>query len=339
MSALYFNVFEGGGLELMLAQHDGATMKQIEFRFATLIQSMVRGDSPAVVQTHWQSLQTDLEQNRPILQESSGGFWNTLVQSFIILLREGLEAMLIIGALASFLRKSGRQDDVKKLYLGALCGVVLSLVAGAVLLQLLAHSGAYKLILEGVSMMLAAVMLFWVGNWLLARRHAMQWQAYVRDQLSAAGNSTWAMACVAMLAVFREGAETVLFIAAIASAPTASGNGVLAGVILAAATLALCFYLLRALALSIPLKLFFSISAALLLFLGFTFTGHGIAALQLAGWIGSHPQLNWPTLATLGLFPTIEGYTAQGLYLGLLLILLIKSQKLNPPYGKLGTQS
>jgi high-affinity iron transporter len=251
------------------------------------------------------------------------------------LLREGLEAMLIIGALASFLRKSGRQNDVKTLYFGAITGVILSLLAGVVLLKVLAHSGAYKLVLEGVSLMLAALMLFWVGNWLLARRHAMQWQTYVRDQLNTAGNSTLAMAGVAMLAVFREGAETVLFMVAIASAPTASGNGVLAGIVLAVATLALCFYLLRALALSIPLKLFFSVSAALLLFLGFTFTGHGIAALQLASWVGSHPQLTWPTLATLGVFPTVEGYAAQGFYLGLLLVLFIKSQKLNLRYGKL----
>lgn len=237
-------------------------------------------------------------------------------QSFVILFREGLEAILIVGALVAILARAGATERRRDIGLGAAAAVLASLLTAGVLVTVFRTAAAYREALEGATMLVAAAMLFWVSYWLVSKIELRKWQEFVRVQMSKALRSqrAWALAGVAFLAVYREGFETVLFYAALVASADGSAaalSAISAGIVAGGLTLALLYLAMQRWGVRLPLKPFFAVTSALLYLMAFSFAGQGVAELQAAGAIGATP-LDWvPSIPALGIFPTFQTLASQ----------------------------
>jgi high-affinity iron transporter len=239
------------------------------------------------------------------------------LNSFGILVREGLEALLICTALAAAASKAGSRDSVRAIWQGAAAAIVVSIATAFAVDRVLHLTEADQEAIEGVTMLLAAVVLFYVSYWLLSKLEVARWMGYLRDRMVGA-DSRWAMGGVAFLAVYREGAETVLFYRALAGigAGFPFWAGIAAGtVVMVAIGAAVLWYGAR-----LPIRPLFAGTGLLLYYLAFVFVGRGVHELQEAGWISETAWASGPRISPLGIYPTVETMIAQSLLLGLAII-------------------
>lgn len=237
-------------------------------------------------------------------------------QSLVIMLREGIEAILIIGVLTAVVVKAGAPEGKREIGWGVLAALGASVVTAIAFATVFRAAMASQEALEGWTMLLASLVLFMVSYWLVSKIEVKKWMAFVRSQVSEALSSgrVWALAGVAFLAVYREGFETVLFYGALFSttenAPSASGAIVL-GMVLGVLGLVFVYVAMHRFGLRLPLKPFFAVTSTLLYVMAFSFAGQGVAALQAAGVIPVTP-LEWlPALPMLGIFPTTQTVLSQ----------------------------
>jgi high-affinity iron transporter len=241
---------------------------------------------------------------------------SVFAQSFIILVREGLEAILVIGALMAFLVKSGNSHRRRDLHLGVGAAVVMSLITAAALETVFVLSPSHQEGLEGGVMLIATATLFYVSYWLLSKLEVSAWNRFVRGKMEAAltRGSALALASVAFLAVYREGFETVLFFQALA-ASGGSGVGVWAplgaGIGAGGAVLAVVYVAINRFGVRLPLKPLFGVTGTLLYYMAFVFAGKGIAELQEAGAMSLTPVAWAPRVPVMGIYPTAESLVAQ----------------------------
>ena len=242
--------------------------------------------------------------------------------SLLILLREGLEAMLVLAAIIAFVRKTGRREAMPWIHAGWLGAVALGVVTWFVAERVITISGANRELTEGITALIASAMLLYVGYWLHSKSYAQAWQHFIRDRVTAAlGKGTvWAMAGVSFLAVYREAFEIVLFYQALWVQAGESGRqAVLGGVAVAAVLLALLAWLILKYSVRLPIGPFFAATAWLLALLAVVFAGHGVAALQEAGVLDARP-FGHLSIPMLGVHPTLQGMGAQMVALALVLI-------------------
>lgn len=242
--------------------------------------------------------------------------------SLLILLREGLEAILVLAAIIAFVRKTGRRDAMRWIHVGWIVAVVLGAATWFVAEKLIAISGASRELTEGVTALFAAAMLLYVGYWLHSKSYAQAWSHFIQSQVSTAlGRGTlWALASVSFLAVYRELFEIVLFYQALWVQAGASGqHAVLIGIVVAAALLALLTWLILKFSVRLPLGPFFAATAGLLALLAVVFAGHGVAALQEAGVLDASP-VRFVTIAPLGVHATLQGVLVQAAALALVVL-------------------
>ncbi len=237
-------------------------------------------------------------------------------QSVVIMLREGLEAILIIGALTAFLTKAGADQRKRDIGWGVFAAVVASLVTAGGFATLFRHSAGRQDLLEGITMLVAAGVLFWVSFWLVSKIELRKWQAFVGNQMQRAMNSkrTLALAAVAFLAVYREGFETVLFFSALVTSSDGSSGSAVAvgsGIGVGLIVLGVVYFLMQRYSVRLPLKPFFAATSGLLYVMAFSFAGQGVSELQEIGIISITP-LNWvPAIPALGIFPTAQTLFSQ----------------------------
>jgi high-affinity iron transporter len=185
---------------------------------------------------------------------------------------------------------------------------------------LLTITGASREVTEGVTALIAAVMLLYVGYWLHSKSYAQEWQIFIHQQVTAAlGKRTlWAMAGISFLAIYRELFETILFYETLwAQVGTEGRLPLLAGIGMAALLLGLLGWLILKYSVRLPIGPFFSATSSLLALMAVVFTGNGVAALQEAGVIDSK-LVDFVSLPLLGIHPT-----AQGLLLQLTVLVLV----------------
>ncbi len=243
------------------------------------------------------------------------------MQSFVILVREGLEAILIVGALMAFLAKLGASERRRDLHRGVAAAIALSLVTAVVIETVFRLSPTHQETLEAGTMVVATVMLFWVSFWLLSKVEVANWNRFVRTRLSEAvgKRSSLALASVAFLAVYREGFETVLFYKALAvsgGSPAVAlpiGLGIAAG----ALVLGVVYVAINRYGVRLPLRPFFAVTSAFLYAMAFNFAGTAIAELQEGGILPLTPVEWLPRVPALGLYPTVEAALVQGLLIAL----------------------
>jgi high-affinity iron transporter len=313
-SDIYFDVFEGSGMEAVIGLNDPGLKGELESLFSTVIGMATRGAPPAQVLQGWEKLRSRVESVAAGLAEKkSEGFWTLLLQSFLILLREGFEAILVITALITYLKRQDQDDKLPYIYHGVAWAVVASVLTAGLLSVVFEVSGTVQEALEGLTMLVAAGVLFYVSYWLISKREAARWQAYIRTRMNKAlsHGSTLALGFAAFLAVYREGAETVLFYQALAGQADGRYGVVATGFILALLALGSVYWLMRAASFRLPIGLFFTLTAGLLYYLAISFAGSGMLELQAANWVGITP-LEWvPRLPWLGLYPSLETVLVQ----------------------------
>jgi len=237
----------------------------------------------------------------------------TFLSSLLILLREGLEAILVLAAIIAFVIRAGRREAMPYIHAGWGSALALGAVTWFVATYIVGQSGASREMTEGVTALLAAAMLIYVGFWLHTKSYAHAWDQFIRNQVGSAlaGKTLWAMALVSFLAVYREILEVVLFYQALAAQAGPAGIAPLAGgIVVAALLLGAIGYGIFKLSIRLPLKLFFTAMSALLALLAVVFAGNGIAALQEAGVVPADP-VAFVTVPVLGLHPTVETIAAQ----------------------------
>lgn len=253
--------------------------------------------------------------------------------SLLILLREGLEAILVLAAIIAFVRKTGRRDAMPYIHAGWIAAVALGVATWAVSSYLLAITGASRELTEGFSALAASAMLLYVGAWLHNRSHAHAWQSFIREQVTTAlGKRTlWAMAAIAFLAVYRELFEVILFYQALWAQAGPSGEGsVLAGMAAGAAVLAVLGWAILHYGVRLPIGPFFTASSALLVLMSVVFVGHGVAALQEAGVVTATPA-GVVSLPMLGVHPTEQGLASQGLLVAGIVLAWLLSRRRKAP--------
>ncbi|MFD0048389.1 FTR1 family protein [Actinomycetes bacterium NPDC127524] len=235
-----------------------------------------------------------------------------MVDAITILLREGLEALLVVVALLGFLRKSGHEDKKKWIWIGVGSGIGISIVLGTIV-NLLFSAGAFgnnNFLIAGWTGVFAAIMLLYMSYWLHSKSSITEWQRYIRTQSTKAlaTGSLVSLAVLSFLAVFREGTETVLFFIGMASSIKLAE--LIMGIVIGLLILAVLSYLILKVGLKIPMRPFFLVSSILMFYLCLKFTGMGIHGLQLAGLIPA-TQAPIPTIEFFAIYSTWESFIPQ----------------------------
>ncbi|HEX2636074.1 MAG TPA: FTR1 family protein [Gemmatimonadales bacterium] len=304
----------------------------LETSFASLRTRAAGGATPAELGAIRRQLEAGLENAERTLGDQLSPF-NLFVQSFIILLREGLEAILIVGALMTFLSKMGAGERKRDIHIGVGAAIGASLLTAVALETIFVLSPAHREALEGGTMVLATVVLFYVSYWLLSKMEVVKWNQFVRGKVRDAldSGSALALASAAFLAVYREGFETVLFYKALFVAGSTGGAmPVLAGILAGSVVLVAVYIGINRFGVRLPLKPFFAFTSAFLYYMAFVFAGKGIAELQEGGLI-STTILPWaPRVPPLGIYPTAESLAAQGLLVLLAIVALVWNFVLEP---------
>jgi high-affinity iron transporter len=236
---------------------------------------------------------------------------NVFIQAAVILLREGLEAMLVIAALAGYLRKVGGAHRVRALYAGALAAIAASIVAAYLFAVL--NSGEHSDVMEGCIILVAAALMLYVSGWLMTKQDPRGWQDYLAHKADSAlaQDTAWAVGLLAFLAVFREGAETMLFINALAVTDGGWSATLFGGLAAATVGLVILFYFINLIAQRIPLRPLFVITSAFLFVMGIKFIGEAIQEFQEQSIVPFTELKGFGWLDAIGLNPTIEAISAQ----------------------------
>ena len=299
-------------IEPRLAARDAKLMTRVEGVMAEFRARLGRGATPAEMKEQLAAAEEALDSASEVLDQSNSDAATTFLASFTILVREGLEALLLVVAIVAFLRKSGRQELMPYVHGGWISALVAGGLTWLVARYLIDISGASRELTEGYASLFAAFVLLTVGLWMHQKSVAGHWQRYLQSNLSGIlqGRSAWLLAGLAFLMVYREVFETILFYAALSG----EGNGaaLLAGLGAGAAVLALISTALLKFSARLPIGKFFSISSILIAVLAVVLAGKGAEALQEAGVL-SVRTLPLPRIELVGLFPSVQTILLQGI--------------------------
>jgi high-affinity iron transporter len=273
----------------------------------------------------------DLPRIVELTRPTTGG-WGAFFQSLLIIVREGFEAILVIGAVVAFLIKMGHRERLRSIWIGVAYGILASLGTAILLATMFAHLPASREIVEGVTMLIAVIVLFSVSYWLISRVEAAKWQKFIREKVGDAleHGGGKALVLVAFLAVYREGAETALFYQALFNEGAGLAVPLILGILAGAAVLVLIFTLFYRYGVKIPMRPFFTITSVLLYYMAFVFMGKGMRELQEGNVIPITVMRGLPNVPSMGIFPSVETLSAQALLVALLVFAILKSFVLKP---------
>ena len=350
----YYGYYETTGFErVAMGYISGARKSEMELQFSACKTVTKNNGTLEEFQTEAETLKSMLRDDAYILdgtspedeaaddaaaEESSGGTRSaaaaTFIACFTIILREGFEAILVVGAIVAYLLKAKNSDEEKKrqvrpVYAGAILGIVASFVSAWILNQVKLANSASQEVIEGVTALIAVVVLYWVSNWMVSKSESEAWSSYIKSKVASSSQrgSVFALAFTAFLAVYREGAEVILFFQPM----LAGGNMrmVWMGFVIGCICLVFVYLAIRFLSFRIPLKPFFLGTSILMFIMSIAFLGSGIKELiegdvitmtspAWVSWIPSNPVLE-----ILGIYPTVQTVVPQLLLLAVTIIVFI----------------
>ena len=270
-----------------------------------------------------------LQQAQRAMNETELAPVNVFLLALLILLREGLEALLVVAAIYSVAVKTEQPALKRSVHYGWLAALALGAVTWVVASFVINISGASRELTEGYTALIAAAILFYMGFWMHSKTSAVKWQQFIGQKVSKAMSSGayLGLSLVVFLAVYREVFETILFYQSLwLQGGAAHQLSFVSGIAVALLALAALGVGLFKFALKLPLKVFFGSTALLMIALAVIMTGKGVAALQEAGMLSLH-HMAAPTVSWLGIYPTAQGLMAQAMVLILAAILLIKARR------------
>lgn len=330
----YYQYYEKLGFEKnVMNVISGDRVSQVEYQFKMTRKTMRDGGSDKEIKQLVDDLKSWLVKDAATLDGGASGNVNGFTklvtssagQAFLILIREGLEALLVVAAVIAYLVKSGNKRFTRWIYLGVVAGLAGSGLVAVLFTFLFGGSGPVQEISEGVCALIATLMLLWTSNWMLNKSSVEAWNNYIRNKTEAAvagaqskvesgqrlglGMIT-SLAMLSFLAVFREGAETVIFYESIYSM-SQDAHGMWVGGLAAAAVLIVIFLILRFTSVKIPIGPFFLVTSIVMAVLVVIFAGGGIHALIEGDLIEGTYLSSVPTNDWIGLYPYVETITAQ----------------------------
>jgi high-affinity iron transporter len=300
-------------VEVPLSAVDGALKTRVEAQMLRYRSMLLAGAPVGAVEAQARTIQSLLDTARQRLDAARLSPATIFTSALIILLREGLEAILVVAALIALLIKSGRRDVLRYVHAGWIVALALGGLTWLAASYLVTLSGADREITEGVTALLAAAMLLYVGFWMHRHAHAARWKAFIETRVASAlsGRTMWVLGSISFLAVYREAFETVLFYQALWLEAGPDGRiAVGTGFAAAALGLVVLAWLILKLGLRLPLGWFFGGGSVLMALLAVVLAGKGIAALQEAGALPIQP-LDLPSIPSLGFYPTWQGVLTQ----------------------------
>ena len=330
----YYQYYEKLGFEKnVMNAISGSRVSEVEYQFKMCRKSMNTGAPLKDTKKLVDDLKAMLVKDAGILDggaaDKEGGFTKFITssvgQAFLILIREGLEALLVVAAVIAYLVKSGNKRFTKWIYVGVLAGLAGSGVIAVIFGLMFGGSGPQQEIMEGVCALIAMCMLLWTSNWMLNKSSVEAWNRYIRTKTEAAVASASSqvessdkvafgtvvsLAMLSFLAVFREGAETVIFYESIYSMSQDS-RGMWIGGIAAAVVLVIVFLIIRFTSVKIPIGPFFLVTSILMSVLVVVFAGGGVHALIEGDALPASYLQGVPTNDWLGFYPYVETIIAQ----------------------------
>ncbi|WP_148053022.1 FTR1 family iron permease [Atlantibacter hermannii] len=331
----YFDLFEASGMENKVGSRDVAFKTQLEGHFTRLVSLMKAGQPQAALNAEAQALAQDLQKAVSLLGEGEKTQWSLLLYSLMIIVREGLEALLIVAAIVAYMVKNNHQDKLPLIRQSVVVALVCSVITAVIFQLLFTNSGASRELLEGVTMLIAVFMLFSMSYWLLSKVEARHWKAWLEGKLShsLSRGSLIGLWMTSFLAVYREGAETVLFYyALVGDASNVSGHlAILAGFAIGCVLLLVAWLVMRYSVVKLPLKPFFMFTGSFMYLMAFVFAGKGV--LELIEGKLFQPTLlpGMPEIGWLGIYPYVETLLPQAALLVAALIALVVMQRRGEP--------
>lgn len=312
-----YTLYESG-LDKYVDSHDPALAESIDGQFGAgdgKLASLIAGGAPP------DQIAAAADRLKDSLDEAAGyssGVTGVMagVNSAIIILREGLEAVLILGIILGYMRTTRRDPKYARLvFAGVGAAVALSLATWWASQTILSAASLNRELLEGVTSILAVGVLFYCTNWLFHKAYVVDWMTFVKSEAgkALAAGSALGLVGLGFTVVYREGFETVLFYQAMMF--NADPAPILAGLAIGLVLLSLIAYGVLKLSVSLPVRPFFSVTGALMLLLSVKFAGLGAHALHEAGLIGATGIPGMGDVAILrellGIYPTVETLAAQ----------------------------
>lgn len=305
----YFGFYEKHGVERAVMSYiSGKRGTDTEYQFAKIKRLMSSNAPNKVVRAEIDVILKMLHEDANELDGKKESGWSVFIASFIIIFREGLEAILVIAAISAYLVKTNNKPMLKVVYLSSLFAIFVSILTAIALHTIVGLSGANQEIMEGGAMLLATVVLFFVSNWMISKSETEAWKSYVEGKVQTAvtTGSSIALGFAAFLAVFREGAETIIFYQAMLADAKEHMDMVWYGLGVGCVILAFIFIVIRFGAIRLPLKPFFICTSVLMYIMAIAFAGGGVKELQEADIIPVTPVDFISSVEILGIYPTVE---------------------------------
>jgi high-affinity iron transporter len=322
VNEVYYGIYEKEGFEMAVRSTISSKRAALtEYKFST-VKKLMTNQAPAA------QIKKEIDEMVGMMREDvktmSGGnnhsSWESFWPAFLILVREGVEAILVIGAILAYLTKSGNARKLPVVYYYSAAAILASFVTAIIFQSVVGASGANQEILEGATMLLAVVVLFSVSYWMGSKADQRAWSQYIEGkvQRSLSSGNTFALGAAAFLAVYREGAEVVLFYQALFNEAGDDMHMIWLGFGAGCLALAVIFALVRYGSLKIPLKPFFQGTSIFMSILAISFAGGGVKELQEGGVVSITPIDGVPVIDLLGIYPTWETLLPQ-----LVLVLIV----------------
>ena len=312
----YFDVFENSGMENKVGSRDSNFKAELEGYFTRLVSLMKAGQGDKL-QDQAVGLSQNLAKAVDMLQGGEQSDWSMFLYSLLIILREGLEALLIVAAIVAYMVKNNHHDKLPVIRQSVYVALVASVVTAFIFQLIFENSGQNRELLEGFTMIIAVFMLFSMSYWLLSKVEAQNWKRYLEGKLSTAltAGSLFGLWLTSFLAVYREGAETVLFYyALIGDAKSAVSLAYLfAGFVSGAILLAICYFIMRYSVVKLPLKPFFMFTGSFMYLMAFVFAGKSVLELIEGKLFEPTLVANVPELSWLGIYPYVETLVPQAI--------------------------
>lgn len=344
VNVAYFRFYESKGMEkITMGYLSGARKTTVENAFYEYRRNVYSDKDNEMVKAHKDKLIAMLYHDAAELDgtlnegesedTAKSAVVATFISCFVLVLREGLEAILVIAAIIAYLVKTGKKKYIMSVYVGALGGILVSIllaflfgvVAGA-------QSGIAQEVFEGIGMFVAVIVLFYVSNWMLSKSETEAWERYIHKKVEASvstGNK-WVLIFAAFIAVAREGAELILFFQGVPVHGASGRNAMILAIVLSAIVLIAVFLVFRFLTVRLPLKPFFLVTSVLMYAMCFSFTGKGVSELQAAGVVNKTviPWMGFE-MDFLGIYATYESLIPQIVVLVVIIVISVVYAKQN----------
>ena len=342
VNTAYFRFYESKGMEkITMAYLSGSRKTAVENAFYEYRKNVFSDKDDELIRQHKDYLIAMLYEDAKALdgvKNNKSGKTPAVIafiSSFSLVLREGLEAILVIAAIIAYLIKTNKKRYVFSVYVGALAGILASVLLAFVFYVLKQKSGDVfgamtQEVFEGIGMFLAVIVLFYVSNWMLSKSEAEAWERYIKEKVATSvstGNQI-VLIFAAFIAVAREGAELILFFQGVQINSSAEKSAVIWAIVASVLVLLAIFLAFRFLTVKLPLKPFFIVTSILMYVMCVSFTGKGVGELQEAGWIAKTPVV-WMKgfeIDLLGLYATYESLIPQLIVFALIVAIAIYYQ-------------